>query len=132
MKSFNLTIVTPDGVKFSGDAVSVLVRTQGGDVQILAYHTDYLAALGIGRAKIALPDGEERIASASGGFISVTDGNVSIACTTFEFSEEIDVKRAEAARENAERAISLAKSESELLCAKAKLARALARLSATK
>ena len=132
MKTFKLSIVIPDGEKFSGEAESITVKTTGGDVQILAGHADLLAALGTGRAKLILPEGKERLASASGGFITVSGGEVSVVTTTFEFAEEIDIKRAERARESAERAIAAAKSETEAKCAKAKLSRALARLSAAK
>ena len=130
MNTFKLNIVIPDGEKFSGDAESITVKTTEGDVQILAGHADYLAALGTGRARLVTADGEVRMASASGGFISVSAGQVSVVSTTFEFAEEIDAARAERARENAERLIASAKNDAEAKCAKAKLSRALARLAA--
>ncbi len=130
MNTFKLNIVIPDGEKFSGEAASITVKTTEGDVQILAGHADYLAAVGTGRARLVTADGTERLASASGGFISVSEGEVSLVTTTFEFAEEIDAARAERARDNAERLISTAKNDAESKCAKAKLSRALARLSA--
>lgn len=129
MSTFNLNIVIPDGEKYSGEAKSITVRTLGGDIQILAGHADYLAALGTGRAKLVLADGRERWASLSGGFISVSGGRVSVITTTFEYAEEIDLKRAENAKEKAERAISEAKNEAEAKLARAKLMRALCRIS---
>ena len=51
MKEFKLQIVTPDGIEYDGMAESVLVRTDDGDVQILAGHVNYMASLGTGRAK---------------------------------------------------------------------------------
>ena len=54
MNEFHLTVVTPDGMKFDGNATSVLVRTDSGDVEILARHADYFAALGIGRARLEI------------------------------------------------------------------------------
>ena len=129
MSNFNLKIVTPDEQSFCGEAKSVLVRTDGGDVQILASHADYFAALGTGRAKITLPDGEEKLAACSGGFISVKNGEVSIVATTFEFAHRIDLKRAEAAKEKADSALKEAKDDRSAMIAKAKLARALTRIS---
>ena len=128
MKSFQLEIVTPDGTSFSGEAQSLLVRTDDGDIEILAGHADFFATLGIGRARIKLPDGEDRFASASGGFITVASGKVSLAATTFEFADEIDLSRARAAAERAEKALSIAKSERDERVARAKLARALNRI----
>ena len=49
MSSFHLQIVTPDGSFFDGEANSVVVRTTGGYVSIYPHHTDYIAALDIGR-----------------------------------------------------------------------------------
>ena len=74
MKEFSLQIVTPDKTVMDGKAVSLLIRTTAGDVEILAGHTDLLAALGTGRARIRTADGEDIFASASGGFLSVANG----------------------------------------------------------
>lgn len=132
MKCFKLRIVNPDGERYCGEAQSIRLRTTSGDVQILAGHADYLATLGTGCAKLILADGTERIASASGGFVSVSNSEVSVVATTFEYASEIDVKRAEAAKERAEQTIAAAKEELEISLAKAKLARALSRLCAAK
>ena len=130
MNTFNLSIVTPDGELFSGEAISLSVKTDEGNVQIMCGHTDYLATLGTGKAKIIGKDGITRTASASGGFISVSGGNVSMVATTFEFADAIDVKRAEKAKKKAEDALANATSENQIKIAKAKLSRALSRLSA--
>jgi F-type H+-transporting ATPase subunit epsilon len=127
MRAFHLEIVTPDGSAFDGEAESLLVRTDGGDVEILAGHADYIAALSVGRARIRTSAGE-RIAAISGGFLSVDKKSVKLVATTFEFADEIDIKRAAMAKENAEAAITRAKSDRELELAKAKLARALSRI----
>ena len=129
MKEFSLQIVTPDKTVMDGKAISLLIRTTTGDVEILAGHTDLLAALGTGRARIRTADGMDTFASVSGGFLSVSDGVVRIAATTFEMASELDLKRAEAAKEKAEQAIREAKSSTEIDLAKAKLARALTRIS---
>ena len=59
MSSFHLQIVTPDGSFFDGEANSVVVRTTGGYVSIYPHHTDYIAALDIGRV-VVTKDGEPR------------------------------------------------------------------------
>ena len=131
MRSFHLQIVTPDGQIFDGDAEAILVRADRGDVEIMAGHADYFATLGTGRAKLTLDTGA-REAATSGGFISVKGGEVRLVCTTFEFSDEIDLERAEMAREKAESAIKKATDDKALDVAKAKLARALNRISVAK
>lgn len=127
MRRFHLEIATPDGICFDGDAESILIHTDDGDVEILAGHADFLASVATGRARLLI-DGKSRYASASGGFVSVNRGSVKIAAITFEFADQIDEKRAEAARERAEAAISTANDEKAIRLAKAKLARALNRI----
>ena len=127
MNEFHLTIVTPDGTKFDENATSLLVKTESGDVEILAKHADYFASLGIGRARIRA-NGEDRLASSAGGFLSVKQNEVMLVATTFEFADEIDVKRAILAKEKAEEAISRSNDDKMIMLAKAKLARAVNRI----
>ena len=127
MKSFKLTIATPDELEFEGEVESLLVRTAEGDAEILAGHTDFLSALGTGRVRISV-NGEKRFASASGGFVSVKGGEVSLVATTFEFADDIDVKRAKAAKEKAEAELLAAADKNAETALKAKLARASNRI----
>ena len=131
MSEFHLEIVTPDGLIFDGNAESILVRTDSGDIEIMRGHADYFAKLGVGRAKLTAK-GASREASSSGGFISVRGGEVRVVCTTFEFAEDIDVKRAVLAKERAEEALRKASDDRAIRIAKAKLARAVSRISVAK
>ena len=131
MSSFHLQIVTPDGSFFDGEANSVVVRTTGGYVSIYPHHTDYIAALDIGRV-VVTKDGEPRHAACGGGFLSVEKGEVRLVATTFEYADEIDVARAEAAKARAEARIAAATEERDIKLARAKLSRALNRLHTTK
>ena len=128
MNSFNLEILTPDGQKFNSAAESITVKTNGGDVEILAGHADYFAALGTGRARI-ITGGERRLASVSGGFISVTHSGVRLVATTFEFAEDIDLERAKKAIEAANDRLSKATDDRATAILKAKIARAECRIS---
>ena len=127
MRTFHLEIVTPDGLVFDGEAESLLVHTTEGDVEILRGHMDYIAAIDIGRARV-LANGQSKTASCAGGFLSVSDGAVRLVAVTFEFAEDIDEKRALAAKERAENAIASAKDRQAKKIAEAKLMRALNRL----
>ena len=127
MKSFNLKIATPDGIVFDGDAESLLARTAEGDAEILAGHMDFLSALGTGRARLIV-GGEMRLASSSGGFVSVSNGEVSLVATTFEFADQINVDRARKAKERAENALSSNADKTSEALLKAKLARAINRI----
>ena len=126
MKCFNLKVVTPDGLVFDSEIESLLVRTDDGDVEFLAGHIDYMASLGTGRARIK-HEGKDRLASVSGGFVTVKDGQVSLVAITFEFRENIDLERAKAARDEARANLSSTDDKTVKL-AQAKLQRALSRI----
>lgn len=129
MTSFPLKIVTPDGLIFDGSAEQIIVRTTSGDVAILARHINYVAPLGMGRAVI-LAGGTRRTAACIGGMLSVVDGAVTLVPTTFEWSDKIDLERANAAYEKADRVLkNPSSSQNDLKLAEAKLRRALVRKS---
>ena len=131
MRSFNLKVVTPDGLIFDSAVESLLVRTDDGDVEFLAGHIDYMASIGTGRARIKI-DNQDRFASVSGGFVTVKHGEVKLVAITFEFREQIDLERAEAAKEAAKSALSSATDDKDIKLAKAKLARAMNRIGVAK
>ena len=87
----------------------------------------YIAALDIGRV-VVTKDGKPRHAACGGGFLSVEKGEVRLVATTFEYADEIDVARAEAAKARAEARIAAATEERDIKLARAKLSRALNRL----
>ncbi len=131
MNEFELQIVTPDGLLFDGKAQKIILRTTTGDVGILAKRANYVAALSIGVAKIVTPDGE-KTAACSGGMVSVTDGVVRVVASTFEWSDDIDIARAERAKEKAETRLEGTKaSDFEHKLAEIKLKKALIRLRAS-
>lgn len=128
MKTFRLQIVTPEGSLFDGEAESIRLRTTEGYVSILAGHTDYIAALDIGKVTVT-QNGTARDAACGGGFLSVQKGEVRLAATTFEYAEDIDVQRSEAKIAEMEQFLSTATEPKDIQLAKAKLARAQNRLS---
>lgn len=127
MTRFSLKIVTPDGLAFDGQAEEVIVRTIQGDMGVLANHINCVVPLGMGRAMI-LADGNRRYAACIGGMLSVVNGAVTLVPTTFEWKEDINVERANAAYESAQAVLkSKDSSETDLRLAEAKVRRALVR-----
>ena len=127
MKSFPLKIVTPDGIRFDGQAEELIVRTTTGDMGFMAGHINCCAPLGMGRAMVIV-DGVKRYGACIGGMVSVINGVVSLVPTTFEWAEDIDLARAEQSRKRAQAVInSKTASETDILLAKARLRRALVR-----
>ncbi|MBE7055458.1 MAG: ATP synthase F1 subunit epsilon [Ruminococcaceae bacterium] len=131
MNEFELEIVTPDGLLFEGNARKIILRTVEGDVGILPRHSDYVAPLAIGVARVFTQSGE-RSAACAGGMVSVMNGVVRVVASTFEWSEDIDVERALKAKEKAQTRLEESKrSDYEHRLAEIKLKKSLARLSAS-
>ncbi len=129
MRDFPLKIVTPYGLVYDGMAQELIVRTTSGDLGILAGHLNCVAPLGMGRATVII-DGQKRYAACIGGMVSVVDSQVTLVPTTFEWSGDIDVSRAERSRQRAETILkNKDSSATELKLAEARLKRALVRKS---
>ena len=131
-ETFHLQIVTPDKPVFDGTAEKLIVRTITGDVCILARHIDYAAALGIGEARVTDGEGNTRIAACNGGLLSVSDNQVRVMATTFEWADEIDAERARLSLNASQEALSKAdRSDANYAALEAKLKRALVRVQIT-
>ena len=128
MTSFPLKIVTADGLIFDGEAEKIIVRTVTGDMAVMARHINCVIPLGMGRAVVEY-DGKRRTAACVGGMLNVIDGAATLVPTTFEWAENIDLARAQAAAKRAEEILAKRDelSEQEIRLAEAKLKRALIR-----
>ena len=130
MSTFPLRIGTPDGLLFEGDVERVVCRSISGDIAILARHCNFCTALGMGEASVVMADGNRRTAACIGGMLSVMNGTCRLLATTWEWKEDIDAQRAEAARKRAEAKLAEGSlCDKEYRIVKAKLQRALVRLS---
>ena len=125
--AFKLTVVTPDGKAYQGQADSVVAKTVLGDICILSHHADIVTVINVGRVKITL-DGKSRMAACSGGLLSMSHNECTLVATTFEFAEDIDKARAEAAKKRAEDRMSADLDKKHATLAKAKIQRAMCRL----
>ena len=133
MSTFHLQVVTPDGCAFDGQAERVVCRTIRGDVAILARHSNYVTALGMGSAHVVDENGKDRYAACMGGMLSVMNGEVRLVATTWEWADEIDEERALASKARAEQILAARDlDERELQLAEARLKRALVRTSVAK
>lgn len=128
MTPFKLQILTPDKLFFDGETDNVIVRTTVGDKGILARHEEYVAALPIGKLKVRI-NGNFRTAAVSEGMVKVSKDKTVILVQSCEWADEIDVDRANAAKQRAEeRMKALQKEDKEYLIAEYKLKRAINRI----
>ncbi len=78
METFKLTISTPDGNFFEGDAIKILLRGESGDLAVLANHTPLVTTVKPCTCKIELEDGKERFISVERGLLSVSKNTVTL------------------------------------------------------
>jgi F-type H+-transporting ATPase subunit epsilon len=129
--SFDLQILTPERIFFNGDVEAVTVPAPDGGLTVLAHHTPLVCPLAVGTIDIK-QDEVWRECVNSEGFMEVHHDGVIVFVQACEWPDEIDASRAEQARRRAEEYLRQKRSLSEYNQSKIALARAMARLSATK
>ena len=130
MTTFHLTVVTPDGCAFEGQAERIVCRAIDGDIAILAKHGDYCTALGMGEAHIVDADGQRRRAACMGGLLSVQDRAVRLEATNWEGDEDSEEAGGGATKKRAEEILARKNlNDREYELAQARLKRALVRTS---
>ena len=104
MRSFELKILTPTGVGFSGQVQELYLHTTSGEIGILAGHTDYLAGVVPCAASLTDEAGDILSAFCGGGFLSVVAGEVTLTVDEFAMADALDADavKAECERLSAE------------------------------
>ena len=87
MKSFHLSITSPEGNLFLGDVLQLSVRGVEGELAIMAGHIPFATALAEGECRIYLEDGSMRRADVRGGLLTVTREETSLLSSSFTFRE---------------------------------------------
>lgn len=101
MSTILLEIVTPDRLVYSEQVNSVTVRGVEGELGILPGHISFVTPLQI--APVYVKVGNEKTPFAvQGGFVEVRKDKIVILAESAERASEIDLERAEAAKERAE------------------------------
>ncbi|MFC4769514.1 F0F1 ATP synthase subunit epsilon [Effusibacillus consociatus] len=133
MKTVPVEIVTPERKVFSDDVQMVIARGGAGDLGILPGHTPLVTTLKISGVRIRLKDGSEQQVAVSGGFMEVKPDKITILAEAAELPEEIDVDRAQRARERAEARLAATGAENfDFRRAELSLQRAINRLQVAK
>lgn len=122
-----LEIVTPEKKVLSEPVDIVVAPGELGEFGVLPGHIPFLSKLKIGELRYRTGTTSVHVAI-MGGYAEVLNDHVTILATAAEPAGEIDVVRAKAARERAERRIAETKDKLEFTRAQAALQRAMARL----
>ena len=101
--TLQVELVSPERILFSGEADMVIARTVGGgDIAFLTGHSPFVGALEIATVTVRSAAGDELVA-VHGGFVEVSNDTVTILSDVAELSSQIDVDRAQRAKDDAER-----------------------------
>lgn len=133
MKTVPVEIVTPERKVFGDDVQMVIARGGDGDLGILPGHTPLVTTLKVSAVRIKMKDGSEQQVAVSGGFMEVKPEKITILAEAAELPEEIDIDRAERARERAEQRMAASGNENlDFRRAELSLQRAINRLQVAK
>lgn len=132
MNTFGLSIVASDKVFFRGRGINIVIPAQDGQVSILAHHADMMITVVPGEMRFQTEDEQWHEAIVGNGFAQIINNRVSLFADSIEKPEDIDEKRAKEALERAEEQLRQKQSMQEYYVSKASLARAMARMKASK
>jgi F-type H+-transporting ATPase subunit epsilon len=95
------SIATQDRLLFEGDVDAVIAPGVEGEMGILPKHTPLLASLGLGLLRVR-SQGQEQVFTIAGGILEVQSDVATVLADSGEDVVEIDIARAEKARQRAE------------------------------
>ena len=101
MSSLILDIVTAERVVYSEEVDMVIAPGVQGQLGILPHHAPLMTTLQAGELRVKRGNEEDSLAI-SGGFLEVRPDRVIVLADSAERAEEIDVARAEAAKQRAQ------------------------------
>lgn len=101
-QQIKFSIVTQERVVYQDEVDQVTVTTQAGEITILPRHTALVSILKAGEMRIKKGDNEVLLAVAGGVLEVRPSRRVVILAERAEKAEEIDIERAEKARQRAE------------------------------
>lgn len=128
MDTFTLKVVATNRIFYEGPCQMLIIPAIDGEKGIMAHHEEMVIAVEIGEIRIQTPEGEWIRAVVSRGFVQISHNRATLLVLSAEKPEEIDVRRAEEAKERAQEQLRQKQSLQEYHISKASLARAMARL----
>jgi len=134
MSTLHLEILTIERRLFDDYVNMVIVPGSEGVLGILPRHTPLITTLSYGELQVKMEGEPDQFFAIGGGFMEVQPFHVIVMADSAEQAEEIDVDRAEAARQRAEEYLAKAKADRsiDLARAEAALRRSITRIKAAR
>jgi len=130
MKTLQLSVVSGEGEVFAGVASMVVLPGRMGELGIKPRHAPLLTLLQAGTLRIVLESGLEQLLYLSGGYAEIQPHIVTVLADTVLRAENLDLKRAQLARNNAQEILARGAIGIDYAQAKVELANACAQLKA--
>lgn len=128
MNTFSLRVIASDKIFYEGRASFVVLPQPDGEKAVQNHHEDTMFAVIPGELRFQTESGQWQRAAISSGFAQMINNRLTILVLTAERPEDIDLKRAEEARERAEERLRQKQSQQEYYSTQTTLARAMTRL----
>lgn len=126
-KTMRLKVIAPERIFYDGDVEMVEFRTTEGNRGVLPGHVAETCIIAPGEL-IIHEGGQNRVAALHAGFLEIQPEEIRVLAEIVEWPEEIDIARAERAKQRAERQIARYDSNMNLMRAEMALQRSLLRL----
>jgi F-type H+-transporting ATPase subunit epsilon len=94
-EAMQVEVVSADRVVWSGSSSNIIAKTVDGEIGILPGHSPFLGVLEPSAVVVFSEDGGREIVAVDGGFISVSQGRVSILSEYARLASEMSVSDAE-------------------------------------
>ena len=128
-ENIRLEVVTPEKQVVNETAQIVMAPGSMGEFGVLSGHTPFMTSLNTGAVHYRDESGKDQYVFVSGGFAEALPDKVTVLAESAEKTEDIDVARAKAARDRAEKRLEdRSKEDIDFMRAKLALDRALNRI----
>ena len=88
MKTYKLTISTPDGHIFDDEVVSLSLRGSDGDLAVLAGHIPFATVVKAGKCNVETGTGETKTATVGGGILTVGEEGTVLLSSSFAWDQD--------------------------------------------
>ena len=112
VRTFDLSVVTPEGAAFEGEAEMVIVPGAAGEIGVLARHAPLVAMLKAGEIRVKAGNEWQSFAAGPGYFKVQQDRAIALVDDAVR-AEEIDIEEARREAEDARAALERADSGDE-------------------
>lgn len=120
-------IITPTGLYLERECEAVHTTTVEGEMTLLSHHIPIVAMLKTSKLSLKF-NGEYKHYALAGGMLHLHDDHINILTDAIEGETEIDLKRAQAAKERAEKRLAKQDANTNIKRAEVALAKAINRI----